>query len=330
METQLPLIHMATLTACLACGWGLAVACMRIAPTLSAAGDRRAVHQLALFAPLLALGLSGSWSVQMALTGCPMFTPLDGGATVGLLAAVTALLVAALVGETRRLVRTYRQLGAIAASADGPEPALSVARLAAQVGVRVPRLRLLATDQPLACVAGFVRPTLFVSRGMLARLNARELEGLVAHELAHLRHQDNLIGWLDAIVFRAFRFLPPLRGAWAESLAEREEFADAVAVRATGRPRALASALLKVAGEPAPGPAGAAGFAGQAAGIERRIERLLATPDEPRRSWGWPAVAALAVACVLPVATAWLLGEATACTVHLPGLGGHTHEEAVR
>lgn len=321
METQLPLIHAATLTACLACGWGLAVLAMRIAPGLPAAGDRRALHQLALFAPLLALGLSGAWSAQMALTGCPMFTPLDGGATIALLVAVGALLIAALVGETRRLVRTYGQLGAIAAEADVPE-AVPVARLAALVGVREPRVQVLATDVPLACVAGLVRPTLFVSRGMLARLTERELEGLVAHELAHMRHQDNLIGWLDAIVFRAFRFLPPLRAAWTESLAEREEFADAVAARATGRPRALASALLKVAGEPQQGFIGTAGFASHAAGIERRIERLLATPDEPRRNWGWPAVAALAVACALPFATAWGLGEATACTVHL---AGHRH-----
>ena len=324
------MIHAATLTACLALGWGLAVVAMKIAPRLPRAGDRRALHQLALFAPLLALGLSGSWSAHMALTGCPMFTPLDGGATLALLLGVATLLAAALVGETRRLFRTYGQLGAIAADADEPGAALPVARLAIEIGVREPRVQLLATERPMACVAGMVRPTLFVSRGMLARLNERELEGLVAHELAHLRHQDNLIGWLDAIVFRAFRFLPPLRGAWAESLAEREEFADAVAARATGRPRALASALLNLAGEPAPGYVGTAGFASDGAGIERRIERLLATPDEPRRSWGLPAIAALAVACALPFATAWMLGEATACTVHLPGVGGHAEEGADR
>ena len=99
-----------------------------------------------------------------------MFTPLDGGATLALLMGVATLLAAALVEETRRLFRTYGQLGAIAAEVDGSGAALPVARLAVEVGVREPRVQLLATEQPLACVAGMVRPTLFVSRGMLARL----------------------------------------------------------------------------------------------------------------------------------------------------------------
>lgn len=320
--------HAAILLACLVVGWALAVVAMTVAPRLHGSGDRRAFHQLALFAPLLALVLAGGWSAQMALTGCPMFTPADGGATIALLAAVGAAVAVAAVRETRNVWRTQARLEAIAADEAEPLPGVDVPALAARIRVRPPRLRRLETDHPMACVAGVWRPTLYVSRGILAALNPRELEGLVAHELAHLRHQDNLLAWLDVIVFRAFRFFPPLRAAWSESLAEREEFADDVAARTTGRPRALASALLKVAAGPDPLEGtlvGAAGFASHAALVERRIERLLEADEAPRRIWGLPAIAALVVAVALPFTTAWALGVSTACMVHLPG-GASAHQ----
>ncbi len=327
------MIHSLILLACLTLGWGLAIVAMRLAPRLRRPGDRRALHQLALFAPLLALGLAGGWSAQMALTGCPMFTQADAGGTVALLAVFGTLLLVAAVRETLHVVATRRKLEAIATGASRALRELPLVELASQVGVRAPRVRLLETHRPMACVAGVFRPTLYLSRGMIQALSRRELEGLIAHELAHLRHQDNLLAWLDVIVFRAFGFLAPLRAAWAESLAEREEFADSVAARATRRPRALASALLKVATLPrlAEGTlVGAAGFASHGELLERRIERLLAAPGGGLRPWGPPAVGALAIALTLPFLTAAALGYYTSCMTHLPGAaathgddGGH-------
>ena len=313
--------HTVILLACLSLGWGLALVALWVAPRLARPGDRRALHQLALFAPLLSLGLAGAWGTQMALTGCPMFTPADAAGTVALAAGLGALLGVSAVRETWHVGVTRRRLEAIAthpadALADLPLPAL-----AAQVGVRVPRIRLLETPRAIACVAGIVHPTLYLSQGMVAALARRELEALVAHELAHLRHQDNLLAWLDVIVFRTFAFVSPLRTAWEESLAEREEFADSVAAHATGRPKALASALLKVAALPGPAEGtlvGAAGFASHGERLERRIDRLLAAAPVRQRSWGGPALGALAIALSLPFLTAWALGSYTACMTHLP------------
>lgn len=321
--------HTLVLIACLSVGWGLALAVMHLAPRLERLGDRRAMHQLALFSPLLALSLSGLWSAQMALTGCLMFSAVDGIGTVLLLSAVVASLVVAGIRESWRIAQTRRQLDAIAVHDPGALRGLPVRALAERVGVRRPKVRILETSRPVACVAGVVNPRLFLSRGMLEGLTRPELEGLLAHELAHLRHLDNLLAWLDIILFRAFSFIPPLRTAWSESLAEREAFADACAATATGKPRTLARALVKAASmgtHEGPALAGATGFMDHAELLEQRVERLLNPPPPHARPWGLPAVGALAVAVVLPFASAWTLGAMTECLFHIADEGAGHHE----
>lgn len=311
--------HVAILLAYLAMAWGLAAVALRLAARLPAPGDRRAVHQLALFAPLLAVGVAGGWSAQMALAGCPKFTTADRIGTIVFLAGLAGVLGAAALRESLAISRTRRRLEAIADVES--EIALRLPALAGVMGVAAPQVRILATERPIACVAGFIRPTLYVSRGMVSMLSERELDGLLAHELAHLRHHDNLLAWLDVILLRTFRFLPPLQAAWAASLAEREEFADAVAAQATRRPRALASALLKLAAASA-GPqdalVGAASFADPPTLVERRVERLLAMRTVGGRAWGLPAVGAFLVAAALPLLTVWALGAYTTCLFEAP------------
>jgi Zn-dependent protease with chaperone function len=284
------------------------------------------MHQLALFSPLLALALAGGWSVQMALTGCLMFTSTDGAATLTLMSAVSALLLVASIRESWRVFGTRSRLVSLAGRwSDGPL-LVAVAELAARLETRVPQVWVLEIDKPFACVAGVARPALFVSRWMLDELTPDELEALIAHELAHLKHADNLLAWLDVILLRTFAFLPPMRQAWSESLAEREEAADALSATVTGRPLDLASALVKVAEAESVavgyqvagvmGVASVAAFHGDARLLERRVERLLSFKMEGARSWGTPALVALSIAILLPFVTTWALGAATACLTH--------------
>lgn len=313
------MIHAAILMACLFVGWGLSALVLRTVHRFPRWGDRRALHQLALWSPLLALVLAGGWSVQMALTGCLMFTTADGVVTVALMTVVFALLIVASVRESFRVIHTRRRLVAIAHPLSHEAFPVSIASLARQLGVKAPEVRVLELGRPLAAVAGVARPVLFISRWMLEHLTPQELEALTAHEIAHLKHADNLIAWLDVILLRAFAFIPPLRRAWEESLAEREEAADARATQLTKRPLELAAALVKVAeqgSEPAETLAGVALFSGDARLLERRVERLLAPLPADARSWGWPAMMAAAVACALPFVTAWILGFATSCLTH--------------
>src|SRR2546423_12792046 len=79
----------------------------------------------------------------------------------------------------------------------GEAPALysTVARLAARARVPAPKLYVLADGYPRALSAGRGRrgAAIAVSRGLLGAATPAELEGVLAHELAHIRDRDVLV-----------------------------------------------------------------------------------------------------------------------------------------
>ncbi|TNF28485.1 MAG: hypothetical protein EP329_17810 [Deltaproteobacteria bacterium] len=114
------------------------------------------------------------------------------------------------------------------------------------VGCRQLHVRLLDTDTPTAAVEGFVDPVILVSRGLRARLDAFELEAVLAHELAHLAQGGNRrFFWVW--ILRAIQAPSPFALILFRLLVEaREAAADALAAEITGKPAVLASALLKL------------------------------------------------------------------------------------
>jgi Zn-dependent protease with chaperone function len=82
-----------------------------------------------------------------------------------------------------------------------------------------------------------------VTSGLLDKLNRVELEGVVAHELAHIRNHDTLVT-TTAVGLPLLRVVLPGR---------RESVADATGVRFTRYPPGLIAALEKLRGEPSPG-----------------------------------------------------------------------------
>jgi heat shock protein HtpX len=149
----------------------------------------------------------------------------------------------------------------------GEAPALhsTVERLAAVAGVAKPRLYLVPDGHPRAFAAGRgpAGSALAVSRGLLSALAPAELEGVVAHELAHVRNRDVVVqtavvviaaalvefsrigGWLE----RALLFmLGPTAAAIVHLLLspKREYVADRAAAELCGSPHGLASALIRL------------------------------------------------------------------------------------
>src|SRR5262245_46845505 len=117
---------------------------------------------------------------------------------------------------------------------------------AKQVKVSPPRARVCVFNRPLALTYGLRRPTLLFSTWLLENLDQRELEAVVAHELAHVARHDYLVVWLATILRDAFFYLPVCRAAYRQLQTEKEFACDDFAVGLTRRPLALASALAKV------------------------------------------------------------------------------------
>lgn len=150
----------------------------------------------------------------------------------------------------------------------GEAPALhaEVESLAARAGVARPRLYVLRDGYPRALAAGRGGrggAALAVSVGLLGVATPAELEGIVAHELAHLRRRDVLVQTVAVVVAAALieasrlggwfqRVLLFLFGPLAASfvhllLSPRREYeADRFAAGLCGSPHGLADALLRL------------------------------------------------------------------------------------
>jgi heat shock protein HtpX len=90
-----------------------------------------------------------------------------------------------------------------------PQLYAMVERLAARAGLPTPAVYLIQSDQPNAFATGRSpeRSAVAVTTGILQALDAEELAGVVAHELAHIRNRDTLTMTLAATIAGAIGFL---------------------------------------------------------------------------------------------------------------------------
>lgn len=230
---------------------------------------------------------------------------------VPLLVSIYAAIVAIRLGlRAHRARRASRTLQSLAASGDTPPAMVStlVARLAAALRTPAPDVLLVPALRGGAAVIGVRRAVLLIDHELVRRLDRHELEGVLAHELAHVVRRDNLMAAALGIVRDLFFFVPA--GAWSlqRLLREREHAADMTAVEVTGRPGALAGGLLKVL-EAARGPSAVACAPLLAEGtLVARVEELCddrAAPGRLRRhaELGVAALAlsgAVAAAAIVP------------------------------
>jgi len=76
------------------------------------------------------------------------------------------------------------------------------ARLARQAGLPTPRVYLIPDDSPNAFATGRDprHAAVAATHGIMRLLDERELEGVIAHELAHVKHRDILISSVAATI----------------------------------------------------------------------------------------------------------------------------------
>lgn len=154
-----------------------------------------------------------------------------------------------------------------------------IQNLCHRMGLPMPRLWLIAEDSPNAFATGRnpTHASVAVTAGLLQLMNDREIEGVVAHELGHVKNRDILISSVAATLAAAITMLARLAfffggrrddedegggalgmifmlvlGPIAAMLIQmaisrtREFSADAASAQYTGNPNELISALGKL------------------------------------------------------------------------------------
>lgn len=156
-----------------------------------------------------------------------------------------------------------------------------IERLAKKAGLPMPKVYMIKTDVPNAFATGRnpEHAVVAVNTGLIKMLSPEELEGVLAHEISHIKHRDILTSTIAACMASVISYLGQIAqwamifgggrrdedrggamgGLFAIIVAplaatliqmaisrSREYEADKSAGELTGRPMALADALLKI------------------------------------------------------------------------------------
>ncbi len=144
----------------------------------------------------------------------------------------------ALIRASLRIVRTWRFVERVQRS---PR-----ARREAAPSWLTADAAIFASSRPLAFTAGYMKPRIFVSSGLLEALDENELRAVISHEAHHRDSRDPLkalaLGFVSDLLF----FLPVSPFLRRACLLESEMAADARAARLETGPLEVAGSLLKV------------------------------------------------------------------------------------
>ncbi len=153
-------------------------------------------------------------------------------------------------------------------------------------------------------VVGWLRPVVLVPASTLAGLSPRQLEAILAHELAHIRRHDYLVNLFQTAVETLLFYHPAVWWVSAQVRRERENCCDDLVVTVCGDRLGYARALVELEELRSATPRLA--LAATGGSLADRVRRLVGVPGRPsRRPWAagllalalLPAGAALQLAC---------------------------------
>ncbi len=231
--------------------------------------------------------MSNIFKTTLLLTGMTLLLMLAGRALGGQNGMLMALAFAAVLNfvsyffSDKIALATYRAQPV--SREDLPRVYNIVERLAQKVGLPMPKVYVIPTDSPNAFATGRNpnHASVAVTQGILGLLNDEELEGVLAHELGHVRNRDILLSSIAATLAGAITYLASMakwamifggmrgsrddrNGGGIAAIAmmflapfaammiqlavsrSREYGADDTGAHWTGNPYALASALAKI------------------------------------------------------------------------------------
>ena len=135
-------------------------------------------------------------------------------------------------------------------------------------------------------VVGWIKPIVLVPAGALVALTPAQLEGIIAHELAHIRRHDYLVNLLQTLVETLLFYHPAVWWLSRRIRIERENCCDDLAVSLCGDAVVYARALADL--EVLRGGGGLA-LAASGGSLVHRVRRLLVAPTHAGRGPGWLA-----------------------------------------
>ncbi|HEY0972654.1 MAG TPA: zinc metalloprotease HtpX [Gemmatimonadales bacterium] len=215
--------------------------------------------------------------VFVLLAGLTALFMAIGGAIGGQSGMMIALVLAAGMnffmywGSASMVLRAYR--AQVVTASEAPELYRMVDTLRQRAGLPMPTVAIAPHAQPNAFATGRnpEHAVVCVTQGIMQALSREELEGVIAHELAHIRNRDMLLQTVSAtmaaaisniahfgfffggsddeggnpLAALAMMILAPMAAMIIQmAISRQREFkADAVGAQICGRPLALASAL---------------------------------------------------------------------------------------
>lgn len=240
---------------------------------------------------LLLLGMSGFFSLIGGMLGAALGFPPAAGVALGVAVAAIQGAIGWFAGDEIVLSMSgAREVG----HGEFPQLFNVVEEMSLAAGIPAPRIFVIEDSAPNAFATGKKSDKAYVAvtTGLLDKLNREELQGVIGHEISHIRNGDVRFGILMAVLvgaivllcdmfWRSLRFggarrsrsknsggamaivfvLAVILALLAPILAkiiqmawsrQREYLADASSAELTRNPLGLASALQKIAHDPEP------------------------------------------------------------------------------
>jgi heat shock protein HtpX len=151
--------------------------------------------------------------VFLLMTGLMVFMVLVGGAIGGEQMALTFFVIALVMNvgmywfSDKLVLRMYK--ARLVGPEDAPDLYRMVDELRQRANLPMPTVAIAPQDQPNAFATGRnpKNGVVCVTTGLLKLMDRKELEGVIAHELAHIKHRHMLVSTIAAAMAGAIMML---------------------------------------------------------------------------------------------------------------------------
>ena len=150
----------------------------------------------------------------------------------------------------------------------------AVVRAGSRAPLEIPIRAICSSTSLEPGVSGVFRQVLLLPEGIFERLSPGQLQAVIAHELCHVRHRDNLIAAMHMFVETVFWFHPLVWWIGKRMVEERERACDEEVLRLGSEPRVYAEGILNVCKAYLSSPLACASGVG-GSDLKKRIEAIV-------------------------------------------------------